>query len=156
MVAPKRLPEFQFFQLPWVPIIHFCEIHCYLCPHIFWVFHCDWLIFQYMVPNPSTGYFYLNSIVRDLTVFSNKFLSLSGLAWIAWNWVGFKLRTSSALESCTCLLALNLSAFSELFFSAEQKDCDKKDCDPVKTLAWKVVSKHKKKWIDCAIIGGVF
>ena len=87
---------------------------------------------QIEVPNPSTT-FYLNSIVRDLTVFSNKVLSLSGLAWIAWNWVGFKLRTSSALESCTCLLALNLSAFSEVF-SAEQKDCDKKDWDPVKTL----------------------
>ena len=56
------------------------------------------------------------------------------------------------LESCTCLLALNLSAFSEVF-SAEQKDCDKKDCDPVKTLTWTLVSEHKKNWIDWVIIG---
>ena len=38
LVAPKQLPGFWFFQLPWVPIIHFMWNPLLLCPHIFWVY----------------------------------------------------------------------------------------------------------------------
>ena len=39
LLAPKRPPGFWFFQLPWAGcrIFILCEIHCYFCPHIFWV-----------------------------------------------------------------------------------------------------------------------
>ena len=39
LVAPKRLPDFHFFNCPGFRIFILCEIHCYLCPHIFWVYH---------------------------------------------------------------------------------------------------------------------
>ena len=37
-VAPKRLPGIWFFQLQWVLNI-LCEIHCFFCLHIFWVYY---------------------------------------------------------------------------------------------------------------------
>ena len=108
--------DFHFFDCPGCWIFILCEIHCYLCPHIFWVYHfslrqCETIRIAYFkncrVFNHDNKIFNWQSIGGTFTV-NNLIISCSSWMWLlTLNWDYWTKRSFDQIDFCVpCLKTL--------------------------------------------------